>query len=195
MNITQISVKRPIATTMVFLIIIVLGIMSLRFLPIDLLPDIEYTRLSINTMYPNVGPEEIETIITDRVENAVASVPNLEEIRSSSSEGRSRVSLEFAQGVNIDEAANDIRAALERIRDDFPPEVEPPRIWKFDPDNFPVVILGARSQRNMEQLTRILEREISQRFEQIPGVGSVDVWGGVYREIQVRLKRDRLISS
>lgn len=195
MNITQTSVKRPIATTMVFLIIIVLGIMSLRFLPIDLLPDIEYTRLSINTVYPNVGPEEIETIITDRVENAVASVPNLEEIRSSSSEGRSRVRLEFAQGVNIDEAANDVRAALERIRDDFPPEVEPPRIWKFDPDNFPVVILGARSKRNMEQLTRILEREISQRFEQIPGVGSVDVWGGVYREIQVRLKRDRLISS
>ena len=194
MNITQTSVKRPIATTMVFLIIIVLGIMSLRFLPIDLLPDIEYTRLSISTNYPNVGPEEIETIITDRVENAVASVPNLEKISSSSEEGRSRVNLEFAQGVNIDEAANDVRAALERIRDDFPPEVESPRIWKFDPDNFPVVILGARSKRNMEQLTRILEREISQRFEQIPGVGSVDVWGGVYREIQVQLKRDRLAS-
>ncbi len=195
MNITQIAVKRPIATTMVFLIVIVLGIMSFRFLPIDLLPAIEYTRLSINTIYPNVGPEEIETIITDRVENAIASVPNLEEIRSSSSEGRSRVRLEFAQGVNIDEAANDVRAALERIRDDFPPEVEPPRIWKFDPDNFPVVILGARSKRNMEQLTRILEREISQRFEQIPGVGSVDVWGGVYRQIQVQLKRDRLASG
>ncbi|MBN2357621.1 efflux RND transporter permease subunit, partial [candidate division KSB1 bacterium] len=68
-------------------------------------------------------------------------------------------------------------------------------LWKFDPDNFPVVILGARSSRNMVELTRILEREISQRFEQIPGVGSVDVWGGVYREIQIRLKRDRLASS
>ncbi len=195
MNITQLSVKRPIATTMVFLIVIVIGIMSFRFLPIDLLPAIEYTRLSISTVYPNVGPEEIETIITDRVENAVASVPNLEEIRSSSREGRSRVRLEFAQGVNIDEAANDVRAALDRIRDDLPPEVESPRIWKFDPDNFPIVIMGARSQRNMEQLTRILDREISQRFEQIPGVGSVDIWGGVYREIQVRLKRDRLASS
>ncbi len=195
MNITQISVKRPIATTMVFLIIIVLGVMSLRFLPIDLLPSIEYTRLSISTRYPNVGPEEIETIITDRVENAVASVPNLEEVRSSSREGRSWVSLEFAQSVNIDEAANDVRAALDRIRDDFPPEVDPPRIWKFDPDNFPVVIMGARSQRSMEQLTRILEREITQQFEQIPGVGSVDIWGGIHREVQVRLKRDRLASS
>ena len=195
MNITETAVKRPITTTMIFLIVIVLGFMSLRFLPVDLLPAIEYTRLSINTIYPNVGPEEIETIITDRVENAIASVPNLEEVRSSSSEGRSRVTLEFAQGVNIDEAANDVRAALDRIRDDLPPEVESPRLWKFDPDNFPVVILGARSTRNMEQLTRVIEREISQRFEQIPGVGSVDLWGGIYREIQIQLKRDRLASS
>ncbi len=195
MSITKVAVNRPIATTMVFLIIIVLGIMGFRFLPVDLLPPIDYPRLSISTSYPNVGPEEIETIITDKVENAIASVPNIEEVRSSSSEGRSRVTLEFSQGTNIDAAANDVRAALDRIRDDFPPEVEPPRLWKFDPDNFPVVILGAQSDRGMEELTRILEREISQRFEQIEGVGSVDVWGGIYREVQIRLKRDRLASS
>ena len=195
MTITQLSVKRPIATTMVFLIIIVLGIMGLRFLPVDLLPQIEYPMLTIRTNYPNVGPEEIEKIITDQVENAIAGVPNLEEVRSRSEEGQSRVTLQFTQGTNIDEAANDVRAALDRIRDDFPPEVESPRLWKFDPDNFPVVILGARSPRGMAELTRILEREISQQFEQIPGAGSVDVWGGVYREIQVRLKRDRLASS
>ncbi|MEJ2050640.1 MAG: efflux RND transporter permease subunit [Calditrichota bacterium] len=195
MTITQLSVKRPIATTMVFLIIIVLGIMGLRFLPVDLLPQIEYPMLTIRTNYPNVGPEEIEKIITDQVENAIAGVPNLEEVRSRSEEGQSRVTLQFTQGTNVDEAANDVRAALDRIRDDFPPEVESPRLWKFDPDNFPVVILGARSPRGMAELTRILEREISQQFEQIPGAGSVDVWGGVYREIQVRLKRDRLASS
>jgi len=195
MNITRLAVHRPIATTMVFLIIIVLGIMGFRFLPVDLLPEIEYPMLSIMTSYPNVGPEEIETIITDRVENAVASVPDVEEIRSSSREGRSWVTMEFAQGTNIDAAANDVRAALDRIRDDLPLEVDAPRLWKFDPDNFPVVIMGARSKRNMEELTRILEREITQRFEQIPGVGSVDIWGGVYREIRIELNRDRLASS
>ncbi len=195
MNITRLAVQRPIATSMVFLIIIVLGVMGFRFLPVDLLPKVEYPRLSIYTPYPNVGPEEIETIITDRVENAVASVPNLEEVRSSSAEGRSWVTLEFAQGTSIDEAANDVRASLDRIRDDLPPEVEPPRLWKFDPDNFPVVIMGAQSTHNMQALTLTLEREISQRFEQIPGVGSVDVWGGIYREIQIQLKRDRLAAS
>jgi len=195
MNITKTAVHRPIATSMVFMIILVIGIMSFRFLPVDLLPKIEYPTISISTEYPNVGPEEIENLITDRIENAIASVPNVEEIRSQSEEGRSRVTLDFSQGTNLDEAANDVRAALDRVRSNFPPEVESPRIWKFDPDNFPVVILGAQSYRNMEELTRILEREIAQRFEQIPGVGSVDVWGGVYREIQIQLKRDRLASS
>ncbi|TFH02435.1 MAG: efflux RND transporter permease subunit [Calditrichales bacterium] len=195
MNITQTAVNRPIATTMVFLIIIVLGIMGFRFLPVDLLPQIEYPLLSISTSYPNVGPEEIETIITDRVENAVAGIPNVEEVRSRSEEGRSRVTLEFTQGTNVDEAANDVRAAIDRIRDDFPPEVESPRLWKFDPDNFPIVVLGAKSSRGMAELTHVLEREISQQFEQIPGAGSVDVWGGLYREILVQLKRDRLASS
>jgi HAE1 family hydrophobic/amphiphilic exporter-1 len=194
-KITEVAVKRPIATMMVFLIIIVLGVLGFRFLPVDLLPPIDYPQLTVRTNYPNVGPEEIERIITDRVENAVAGVPNVEEVRSRSEEGQSRVTLAFTQGSNIDEAANDVRAALDRIRDDLPPEVESPRLWKFDPDNFPVVILGARSDHGMEKLTRILEREISQRFEQIPGAGSVDIWGGVYREIQVRLKRDRLASS
>ncbi len=181
---------------MVFLIIITLGMMGLRFLPVDLLPPVEFPMLTIRTNYANVGPEEIETIITDRIENAVASVPNIEEVRSESEEGRSQVSLQFSQGTNVDEAANDVRAALDRIRDTLPPEAESPRVWKFDPDNFPVVIVGARSEaRGMAELTMILEREISQRFEQVPGVGAVDVWGGIYRQIQVQLKRDRLASS
>jgi HAE1 family hydrophobic/amphiphilic exporter-1 len=195
MNITRVAVHRPIATSMVFLIIIVLGLMGLKFLPVDLLPPIEYPLLSVSTIYPNVGPEEIETIITDRVENAVASVTNLTEVRSRSEEGQSRVTLEFSQGTDVDAAANDVRAALDRIRDNFPAEVESPRLWKFDPDNFPVVILGAQSTRPMDDLTMLLEREVAHRFEQIPGVGSIDVWGGIHREIQIRLKRDRLASS
>ncbi len=195
MKITETAVNRPIATTMLFLIIIVLGVMSFRYLPIDLLPPIEYPQLTVSTDYPNVGPEEIETIITQRIENSIAGVPGVERVRSSSREGNSRVTLEFAQGSDIDVAANDIRAALDRVRDDLPPEAEPPRIWKFDPNNFPVVIVGANSDRNLQELTQVLEREVTKRFEQIPGVGSIDIWGGVYKEVHVELKRDRLIAS
>lgn len=195
MPITNASVKRPIATTMVFLIIIVLGVISFRYLPVDLLPPIEYPQLTVSTSYPNVGPEEIEKIITQRVENAIAGIPGVEKVRSSSSEGRSRVTLEFAQGNDIDVAANEVRAALDRLRDELPPEAEPPQIWKFDPNNFPVVIVGANSDMNLQELTQVLEREVTKRFEQISGVGSIDIWGGVYKEVHVELKRDRLIAS
>ena len=195
MAITEISIKRPIATSMLFLIIITLGVMGFRFLPVDLLPPIEYPQLTIATNYDNVGPEEIENIITERIENAVAGVPGVERVRSSSNEGNSRVTLEFAQGVNIDAAANDVRAALDRVRSSLPVEADAPRIWKFDPNNFPIVIVGANSDKNLADLTIILDREITKRFEQINGVGSIDIWGGINREVKVDIKRDRLIAS
>ncbi|SMO46769.1 efflux RND transporter permease subunit [Fodinibius sediminis] len=195
MKLTETAVERPIATTMLFLIIIVLGVMSFRYLPVDLLPPVEYPQLTVATEYPNVGSEEIEKIITQRIENTIAGVPGVERVRSSSSEGRSRVTLEFAQGTDIDVAANDIRAALDRVRDELPPEAEPPRIWKFDPNNFPIVIVGANSEMNLQELTQVLEREVTKRFEQIAGVGSIDIWGGVYKEVHIEIKRDRLIAS
>lgn len=195
MGITATSIKRPIATAMVYLIVIVLGITGFRYLPVDLLPPIEYPRLSVSINYPNVGPEEIETIITDPLENALAGVANLEEVTSSSSEGQSRVNLNFSRNANLDEAANDVRAALDRVRRSLPEEADPPRVRKFDPNDSPIVIIGAQSTRQLDELTRILERDIAKRLEQVPGVGSIDVWGGVYREIRVELKRDRLRSS
>ena len=87
MSIAAVSVKRPIATTMVYLIVITLGLISFRFLPVDLLPPIEFPQLNIRVRYGNVGPEEMELIITERIENAVAGVPNLEQVFSYSSEG------------------------------------------------------------------------------------------------------------
>ncbi|MCC5914184.1 MAG: efflux RND transporter permease subunit [Balneolaceae bacterium] len=195
MGLTETSIKRPIATAMVYLIVIVLGITGLRYLPVDLLPPIEFPRLTVTTDYPNVGPEEIETIITDQIENALAGIANVDEVTSSSEEGRSRVTLNFSQNTNLDEAANDIRAALDRVRRSLPDEADAPRVRKFDPNDSPIVILGAQSTRPLDELTRTLERDISKRIEQVPGVGSIDVWGGVYREIRVDLKRDRLAAS
>jgi len=192
MALTKTSLNRPVAVSMFFLIIIILGIAGFRYLPVDLLPPIEYPQLTVATDYPNVGPEEIENIITERIENAVAGVPGIERVRSRSEEGESRVTLEFAQGVNIEAASNDVRAALDRLRDELPVESDPPRIWKFDPNNFPIIIVGANSDMPLDKLTQILDREITKRFEQINGVGSIDIWGGVYREVHVELRRDKL---
>ncbi|HSL81791.1 MAG TPA: efflux RND transporter permease subunit, partial [Thermoanaerobaculia bacterium] len=165
-SISNVSIRRPVATAMAFLILVVLGIVSFRSLPVDLLPEIEFTRLTVRVDYPNVGPEEIERIITNPVENAVAGLPNLERGTSRSQEGRSRVRLEFARGTNIDEAANDLRAALDELRDELPIEADTPRIFKFDLDRVEVVQLAATSTQDLEKLTRRLEEEVARRFDQ-----------------------------
>lgn len=191
-SLTATSIRRPVATMMVFLILIVLGIVSLRTLPVDLLPEVEFTQLTVRVQYPNVGPREIEQIITEPIENAVSGLPNLERVTSVSEEGSSRVRLDFARGTQIDEAANDLRAALDRLRDEFPVEAEPPEILKLDLDRIEVVSLAATSTHDLERLTHLLEEEVARRFEQIPGVGSIDLRGGIYREIRIDLDRDRL---
>lgn len=180
---------------MVFLIVISLGAVGFRHIPIDLLPPIEYPQLSVVVTYSNVGPEEMEQLVTEQVENALSGVANVDQVRSNSAEGRSWVSLRFGRGTNLDEASNDVRAALDRIRRSLPEDADPPRLWKFDPNDAPIVRMFARSNRNLADLTRILEREISKDFEQIPGVGSIETRGGVYNEIQIDLLRDRLVSS
>jgi HAE1 family hydrophobic/amphiphilic exporter-1 len=188
------SIRRPVATTMSFLVVIVVGAVSFYYLPVDLLPEIEYPQVSVTTSYPNVGPEEMEQIITDPVANAVSSVSNVERITSQSSEGSSRVNMEFGQGTDLNAAANDVRAALDRIRDDLPVEAEPPSIRKFDPNSQEIVSISVESRRDLPSLTRLMERNLSKQFEQIPGVGTINVQGGIYRQVQVNLNRERLMS-
>jgi HAE1 family hydrophobic/amphiphilic exporter-1 len=192
MNLPDLAIRRPVATSMLYLIVLCLGGVAFLYLPVDLLPRIEFPRLSVTVDYANVGPEEMESIITDPLENALSGIPNLERMTSRSEEGRSRITLEFGQATSIDEAANDVRAALDRVRDDLPIEAEPPAIWKFDADAQDIVTVSVASRHDLSQTTRLLERELAQRFEQIPGVGAITVVGGVYREIQIQLRRDRL---
>jgi HAE1 family hydrophobic/amphiphilic exporter-1 len=194
-SLTSTAVRRPVATMMFFLVTIVVGVVSLRSLPVDLLPRVEFTQLTVRVRYPNVGPQEIEQLITDPIENVVSGLPNLSRMTSESEEGSSEVRLEFARGTNIDEAANDLRAALDRLRDELPVEADPPEIYKLDLDRSDIVSLAATSTHDLERLTRILEDEISTRLEKIPGVGTLEVRGGIYREIRVELMRDRLAAA
>ncbi len=194
MRVTETAVKRPIATMMVFLIIITLGTTGFRYLPIDLLPPIEFPSLTIAVDYPGVGPEEMEEIVTRQIENGISGVAGIERIRSRAEEGETWVSLDFTRNTDLAEATNDVRAALDEIW--LPPEASTPRIWKFNPDTTPIIIVGATSDAwDLQELTLLVERDISKRFAQLPGVGTVEVWGGIYREIRVDLKRDRLNAS
>ena len=187
MNLPGFSVRRPIFTTMVVLIVVILGAVSLSRVRIDLLPSIELPTISIRTGYDGASPEVMERLVTQIVEEIVATVPGVEEMTSTSSEGSSRVRVSFVWGTDVDAAAMDVRATLEDEISELPDDIVGPRVSKFDVDTFPVVILGVSSGLDPVELTRIVENQIRNRFARIPGVAQVDPWGGFTRELRVEL--------
>jgi len=192
MNLPSFSVKRPIFTTMVTLILVILGAVSLSRLQIDMLPNIELPTLSIRTNYEGASPEVMERLVTQIIEEIVATVPGVEEITSSSSEGRSRVRVSFVWGTEIDTAAIDVQGKLEDEINELPDDIVRPRIRKFDIASFPVVLLGISSNLDPVELTELIEVQIRYRFARIPGVAQVDVWGGFNREVRIELDPDRI---
>jgi HAE1 family hydrophobic/amphiphilic exporter-1 len=192
MNLPSFSVKRPIFTTMVTLILVILGAVSLSRLQIDMLPNIELPTLSIRTDYEGASPEVMERLVTQIIEEIVATVPGVEEITSSSSEGRSRVRVSFVWGTEIDTAAIDVQGKLEDEINELPDDIVRPRIRKFDIASFPVVLLGISSNLDPVELTELIEVQIRYRFARIPGVAQVDVWGGFNREVRIELDPDRI---
>ena len=192
MNLPRFSVKRPIFTTMVTLILVILGAVSLSRLQIDMLPNIELPTLSIRTDYEGASPEVMERLVTQIIEEIVATVPGVEEITSSSSEGRSRVRDSIVWGTEIDTAAIDVQGKLEDEINELPDDIVRPRVRKFDIASYPVVVLGISSNLDPVELTELIEVQIRYRFARIPGVAQVDVWGGFNREVRIELDPDRI---
>ncbi len=194
MNLSRSAVRRPVFTIMMMLIVILLGSISLIRLPIDLMPDITYPTLTIRTLYENASPEEIEELITRPVEEAMSAVPGVESVYSTSSEGASNVRVTFSWGTDLDTASNDIRDRLDRVIPHLPEDAERPMLRKFDIANFPVLIFGASSNLPPLQMRKIIDDQVKYRIERIPGVASLEVWGGYEREIQVNLNAGKIRS-
>jgi len=192
MNLPRFSVNRPIFTTMVTLIFVILGAVSLSRLQIDMLPNIELPTLTIRTDYDGASPEVMERLVTQIVEEIVATVPGIQEITSTSSEGRSSVSISFVWGTDIDTAAIDVQGKIENEINELPDDIVRPRIRKFDIARFPIVLLGISSNLDPVELTELIEDQIRYRFARIPGVAQVDVWGGFNREVRIEVDPDRL---
>jgi HAE1 family hydrophobic/amphiphilic exporter-1 len=192
MNLPRFSVNRPIFTTMVTLIFVILGAVSLSRLQIDMLPNIELPTLTIRTDYEGASPEVMERLVTQIVEEIVATVPGIQEITSRSSEGRSSVSISFVWGTDIDTASIDVQGKIENEINELPDDIVRPRIRKFDIARFPIVLLGISSNLDPVELTELIEDQIRYRFARIPGVAQVDVWGGFNREVRIEVDPDRL---
>ncbi len=192
MKLSEQAVNRPIFTIMVVLIVIILGSVSLSRLSVDLMPDITYPTLSISTTYENASPQEIEELITRPIEEAVSAVPGVEDITSTSSEGSSNVRITFNWGTDLDTASNDIRDRLDRVISNLPDEASRPSLRKFDLAAFPVMLLGASGNLDPIQMRKIIDEQIKYRLERVPGVASMDVWGGLDREIHVYINPEKI---
>jgi HAE1 family hydrophobic/amphiphilic exporter-1 len=192
MNIAKGSVNRPILTTIIFLIILTLGIVAFTRLPIDLMPEVTYPTISVSTDYGNVGPQEMEELVTRPIEEALAAVQGVEEISSSSTEGRSQVRVAFTWGTDLDVAANDIRDRIDRVMGRLPEDIERPMIRKFDLSAFPIIHIGVSGNLNPRDLRQLVEDQIKYRLERVAGVAAVDIRGGLAREIHVNLNAAQL---
>ena len=192
MSLARASVRRPVFTLMVTLIIVVLGAVAFKRLQIDLLPSIELPTLTVRTQYEGADPLVIERLVTRIVEEIVATVPGIVELTSTSYEGRSSVKVSFAWGTDIDTAATDVQSTLLDEISELPDDIVGPRVSKFDIDSFPVVLLGVSSDLDPVELTQMVEDQIRYRFTRIAGVAQVDPWGGFNREVRVELDPDKI---
>ena len=192
MWLTRVSISRPVTITMVIVALLVLGFFSLNQLPVDLYPDIEFPWVTVIAVYPGAGPEEIETLITKPIEDAVSTISGVKNVSSTSEEGVCSVGVEFYLGTNLDTAANDVREKVDAARFLLPSDMDPPVLEKFSMSAIPVLSFALSSPRPPQQLRQIADDVIKDRLGKLKGVGAVRVAGGDVREILVAVNKDQL---
>src|SRR5687768_8443914 len=173
-------------------VIMLIGLLSLMRLPVDLMPDISFPSITVRVGYPGVGPLEMEELVTRPLEQALSAVAGLERLESTSSEGSARVTLNLAWGTDLNEAADDIRNRLDRVRGRLPEEAEAPIMFKFDASAAPIMGVGLEGDYDRVKLREIAEHDLSQRLERVPGVAAVTVEGGLRRQIHVELSKEKI---
>ncbi len=191
MHISQLSINRPVTTAMFFLAVILIGVISLSQLPVDLLPDLSYPRITIWTSVADMGPREVEQMITRPIEEAIGTVANIRRTHSVSRSGLSLVTIEFLWGTNMDFATLSIREKLDQLRWILPRESERPNILRIDPRSQPIMAVSL-SGSNLVHLKELAQNVFKRRLEQIEGVAMATVTGGLDREIQVEVDRTAL---
>ena len=192
MGLPDISTSRPITFFMLYIGIVVLGVVSVSNINIDLYPDVDFPTVSIVTTYEGVSPEDIETLITKPIEEAVAAVEDVEEVTSSSREGLSFVMVQFKWGKAMDIASLDVREAVDFVAPYLPEDADDPFIFKFSTSAMPILFLGVSGDYSLEELRTLAEDQIEPRLERISGVAAVYTQGGRDREIHVYADDEKL---
>jgi HAE1 family hydrophobic/amphiphilic exporter-1 len=192
MRIAEVSVKRPVFAIMMTAALIVLGAVSYESLGLDLMPKTDAPVVSVQANLPGASAEEIETTITKRIEEAVNTISGIDELRASSDQGNSRVTITFTLERDIESATQDVRDKLAQIVNQFPRDTRPLQVTKMDPDAQPIFGFAVYGPRAPKEITEITEKRVKQELETVKDVGSVGYNGERKREIQLMLNADRL---
>ena len=186
---------RPVFVLMLIVAAIVLGLLSYSGMRKELNPDVDFGVVTIATTYPGANPDDVNTLVSRKIEEAVSGVNGLREVTSTSQEGISVVVANFNLDQNIDAAVNDVRSKIDGILTDLPKEINKPTISKLNTSAMPVLYMGFTAKNlNSQQLRDLIDDKLKDRFAQVEGVAEVDVQGGDVREIQVQIDKDKLLS-
>lgn len=192
MFLTAISLKRPVLATVIILALVVLGTVSFFLLNIDDWPDVEFPYVTVQVTYKGAAPEQVESKIIQKVEEAVGAIAGVKHIYSSAREGVATTIVEFTLETPPATAAQDVRDKIGRIRGELPQDCDEPVIMRFDPTEAPIVSVVVVGRLSVRELTTLVNDVIKRRLEAVNGVGQVTVQGGLKREIDIELDRDRV---
>ncbi len=193
MNLSTLSIKRPVATVMILLIVVILGAFSMMSIPLDLMPDIELPVAMVMTTYANSSPEEVETMVTAPLESALASVEGLEALISYSMDSTSIIAVQFEMDTDMNFATLNMREKIALISDYLPDTVSEPMVMKMDMNSMPVVQLYVSSdEMTLTELNEKISDNLVPYFERASGVASVSVSGGIEEEISIQFSQEEL---
>lgn len=189
-GVVSFAVRRRVTVSMAALAVVAFGIVGYERLPLDLLPDISYPSLTVQTEFPDTAPAEVENLVTRPIEETVGVLKGLRAIHSVSRAGLSEVTLEFDWGSDMEMLSMDVRERLDRLI--LPEESEDPVVLRFDPSLDPVMRLAMSSPGDLSETRRLADRRVKQDLETIPGVASAHVRGGLEEEIVIEIDQERL---
>lgn len=194
MNLANLSIKRPVFITCIVTVILVVGWLSLKKLPVDLFPNVTFPIVTVTTVYPGAGPEEVETLVSKVYEEELSNVPGLKKLSSNNLENVSVIIAEFNLKTDVKYAEQQVRDKVTAARKKLPDEIDEPVIRRIDPADQPIMTIAVQSDLPDGELYQLVDKKIKPQFEQVNQVGLVEIVGGRKREIKVELDRNKLKS-
>ena len=192
MKITEISIKRPTIVVVVFTILGLLGFLSYKSLSYELLPKFSTNAITISTVYPGAGPDEVQNTVTKKIEDAVASMENIKKLTSRSMEGVSIVTVELTTDADVDYSLQDAQRKINSVLSDLPGDIKTPSLNKFSLDDLPIITLSATADMSATEFYDLIDQRVSPSISRLPGVAQVNIVGGREREIQINVDADKL---